>query len=310
MKKRLKALLIFSGGLDSILAAKVLEAQGIDVTAVNFTTYFFGSKKAVQAALDNNIKLRVENISDEHLKIVRNPRWGYGGAMNPCIDCHLLMIQQAAKIMKKEGYDFVATGEVLGQRPMSQNKQAMEIISKNSGMKNSLLRPLSAKLLEPTTLEKEGKIKRAELLDLKGRSRKRQLELVKKFGIKNPPQAAGGCKLTEKEYGIKLKELFEKTKKIKPSDLKLLDFGRHFWVTSGVKIIVGRNEEDNKNIEKSKEKGDLLLELVDFPGPLTLIRDKKMSEKVQNEAKKLVARYCRHTKDLDYKKLKYKITKV
>lgn len=294
--RKTKALVLFSGGLDSILAVKVLEAQGIDVLALIFQSYFFGSRKAEENAKKNGIKCRVEDISPEHLEIIKKPKYGYGRAMNPCIDCHLLMIRKAGEIMKKKKFDFVATGEVLGQRPMSQNKQSLEIIDKNSGIVGKLLRPLSAKLLPETEVEKNGSVDRENLLDLRGRSRKGQIVLVKKYGVKYFPSPSGGCVLTEKEFGIKLKKLLENSKTPRPSDLALLRIGRHFWENES-HIVIGRNEEDNNIIQKLAEKGDILLELKDIPGPLTLIRNGD-DESVE-KAKELAGRYVKKGKEIE-----------
>ena len=188
-KSRIKALVLFSGGLDSILAVKILQLQGIDVTGLTFVSYFFNNQSAKKAASKLKIKLKTVNFSEEHLKMVKKPKHGYGKSLNPCIDCHLMMLRKAKEIMNSPGsrekYDFVATGEVLGERPMSQNKKALDLIEKESGLKGFLLRPLSAKLLQPTILEKKRKIKRAELLDICGRSRKKQIALAKAFKITN-----------------------------------------------------------------------------------------------------------------------------
>lgn len=300
-RNKTRALALFSGGLDSTLAVKVLEAQGIDVLAIIFQSYFFGPKKAKENAKKNGIKIRIVNISPEHLKMVKNPKHGYGRAMNPCIDCHLLMIRKAAEIMRKEKFDFIATGEVLGQRPMSQNKQALEIIDKNSGAAGYLLRPLSAKLLPETEAEKSGLVNREKMLDFSGRSRKNQLALAKKYHLKYIPSSGGGCVLTEKEFSAKLKKLLEKARNPRPSDLALLKLGRHFW-EGKAHIIIGRNEADNEAIEELAEKGDVLLELKDIPGPSALVR--KSNKKVVEKAKELIKKY---SKSKNYKTIEFKI---
>ena len=164
--KRIKALILFSGGLDSILAAKILEEQGIKLLGLTFKSYFFNEKEAKESARKIKLPLKVIDFSKEHLQIVKNPKYGYGKAMNPCLDCHILMLKIAKRLMNKEGFHFVATGEVLGERPMSQNKEALKLIEKRSLLKGYLLRPLSAKLLEPTIPEMSGLVNREKLLDI------------------------------------------------------------------------------------------------------------------------------------------------
>jgi tRNA U34 2-thiouridine synthase MnmA/TrmU len=221
MKKNSKALVLLSGGLDSILAAKILKNQGIKITALSFRSYFFNEKNAKKAAKNLKIPIKIIDFSRENLGIVKNPKHGYGRAMNPCIDCHILMLKKAKEILEKEkfhpapepsaryGASFVVTGEVLGQRPMSQNKNSLNLIEKESGLRGYLLRPLSAKLLEPTIPEKEGLIKREKLFDITGRSRKRQMALAKKWKIKWYPTPTGGCLLTDLGFGKRLKELLK-----------------------------------------------------------------------------------------------------
>jgi tRNA U34 2-thiouridine synthase MnmA/TrmU len=306
---RSKALLLFSGGLDSILASKVLLDQGIKVTPVYFKSYFFGPEIAKKSAKEIGLKLKVIDISKEHLKIVRKPKFGYGKSMNPCLDCHLLMLKKAKEIMKKEKYDFVATGEVLGERPMSQNIQALKILEEKSSLKGYLLRPLSAKLLEPTIPEKKGLVDRERLLKIQGRSRKEQIELAKKYKINNYPQPAGGCLLADLEFGKKLKELFNIAKKIDKKDIELLKLGRHFFEKNH-KIVVGRNEKENKEIKKLVKKGDILIEMKNYPGPLTLIRNYqgKIKEEIIEKAKNLTQYYS--VKSRDKKDVLFKVKKI
>jgi tRNA U34 2-thiouridine synthase MnmA/TrmU len=223
--------------------------------------------------------------------MVKNPRYGYGKAINPCIDCHMLMLKKAKAIMKKGKFDFVATGEVLGERPMSQNKQALELIKKQSGLQSYLLRPLSAKLLAPTIPEKDGLVNGNKLLNISGRSRKRQIALAKKWGIKEYPTPAGGCLLTDLQFAQRLKELFIKWPDCQGNDVQLIKLGRHFWVDNN-KIIVGRHEQENKEIKKLAQKGDILIEPKDFPGPTILIRGKpKLSKESLIKAKELMLKY-------------------
>jgi tRNA U34 2-thiouridine synthase MnmA/TrmU len=307
--RKLKAILLFSGGLDSMLAAKILLEQGIKVLPVFFKSYFFGPTIAKKSAKVLGLRLRIISFSREHLKIVKRPKFGYGASMNPCLDCHILMLKKAKEMMKKEKFDFVATGEVLGERPMSQNRRALDLVEKESSLKNYLLRPLSAKLLEPTALEKEGLIKRESLFDIRGRSRKRQIELAKKFGLKWYPSPAGGCLLTDFEFGKKLKELLEKYPKFGGNDVEILKLGRHFWFGK-VKIVVGRNENENLKIKKLAKKGDVLIEMKNYPGPTTLIRnygEGKIEKNVLEKAKSLTKFYS--TKARNKKDVKFEIAK-
>jgi len=304
--KKVKALVLLSGGLDSILAVKILKNQKIKVTGISFKSYFFGVETAKKAARNLKIPLKVVDFSKEHLKMVKLPRYGYGKSMNPCIDCHILMLKKAKEIMKKGGFDFVATGEVLGERPMSQNKKSLELIKEESSLKGYLLRPLSAKLFKPTIPEKKGWVNRKELLDISGRSRKRQIILTKKWKIKEYPTPAGGCLLTDLEFGKRLKELFKRYPNCNGNDIEFLKIGRHFFIGQ-IKIIVGRNEEENKEIEKLAQPKDILIEMKNYPGPLTLLRkvDREVIPIISLEkARKLTQYYstrARNKKGVEFK---------
>ena len=271
-KPKRRALMLFSGGLDSMLAAKMLQEQGIDVTLLCFESYFFNSDSAKKAAKELNLPLRLVDISNEQLEIVKHPKYGYGSAINPCIDCHLLMLENAKLIMDKEGFDFVATGEVLGERSMSQNKQSLDLIENKSGLAGNLLRPLSAKLLPKTTAEINGLVNREKLIAISGRSRKPQLDLAARFKISYIPQPAGGCILADENYGGKLAKLL----KIKPdadgSDAKVLRFGRVFW-RDNVLIIVARDKNECEVLKTLAKKDDLLFVPDNFMGATVLARD-------------------------------------
>jgi tRNA-specific 2-thiouridylase len=302
--KKVKALLLFSGGLDSILAVRILMEQGIEVVPVYFKSYFFGPEIAEKSAKENGLKLRIEDISKEHLEIVKKPKFGWGASMNPCLDCHILMLKKAKEIMEKEKFDFVATGEVLGERPFSQTKNALLIVERESSLKGYLLRPLSAKLLEPTIPEKKGLVKREKLFDIQRRSRKRQIELAKKFKIKWYPQPSGGCILTDLEFGKKLRDLLEKYPEFDGNDIETLKLGRHFG-EGKVKIIVGRNHEENLKLEKLKRKGDFIVKIENYPGPTVLIRpyEEKASKEIFKKAKDLIIKYskkARGKKDIKF----------
>jgi len=269
--KKAKCISLISGGLDSILAIKILQLNGIEVQPISFTSYFFNSKAAEKACKQIGIKLRIENISDKHLKMVKNPKHGHGSAYNPCIDCHKMMLIEAKKIMKKEGFDFLATGEVVGQRPMSQNRNALALIEKEAGLKGKIVRPLCLKLLPETDAEKQGLINREGFFDISGRSRNQQISLAKKFGIKDYPSPAGGCILTESNYGKLLATLF----KIKPNasgnDCLIMREGRVFF-EKDILAVVARNHAECITLETFKKRGDICLKPENFPGPVVIIR--------------------------------------
>ncbi len=291
MAAKIKALVLLSGGLDSMLATKILQEQGIKVTGLSFKSYFFSTNKAQKAARQLKIPLKIIDFSREHLETVKKPKHGYGKAANPCIDCHLLMLQKTKEIMAS-GWDFVATGEVLGERPFSQNKKALIEIAEKSGLDNRLLRPLSAAFLPITLPEKKGWVKRNKLPAIKGRSRQIQLALAKKYKIKSFPQPAGGCILTEKEFAKKLFGLFEKWPVATGDDVQLLRLGRHFWAGKTI-IVLGRNKEENEKLEKLALKKDILIIPKNFPGPTALLRGSKIRSMATNKAKKLIIQYTK-----------------
>ncbi len=269
--KKHHALAVFSGGLDSILAVLVIRKQDIFVEGVYFETPFFPAQRAKESAVQIDLPLKIIDITDEMLSIIKNPRFGYGKGLNPCMDCHLLMCQKACEIKEKEGYDFIITGEVLGQRPLSQTKQAMLKIQKECLCGDYLLRPLSAKHLPPTIPEKEGWVKREDLLDLKGRSRRLQIELAKGFGLRKYPSPAGGCLLTDVTFAARLKDLLAYQKDITPRDLELLKVGRHFRLNPKTKAIVGRKQTENQILQKMTLSKDVELKVIGYPGPLVLV---------------------------------------
>lgn len=270
--KKIKALVLLSGGLDSILAAKLLKELGVKVTALCFKSCFFSEETAKIAAKKLKVPFMVVDFSKAHLEMIKNPRYGYGSSVNPCIDCHILMLKSAGDIMRKKSFDFVATGEVLGERPMSQNKRALELIERKSGLSGYLLRPLSAKVLGLTISEKSGLLNRKELFGIYGRSRKIQIAMAKKWKIDWYPAPSGGCILTEKEFGKRLKELSAVNPDFNEKDARLLAFGRHF-LFGKTKVVIGRRADENGEIKKLKQKGDIILEMNNYPGPVTLIRN-------------------------------------
>jgi len=297
----MKAILLFSGGLDSILAVKILREQKVRVFPVFFKSYFFGPEIALKSARNLNLKLRIFDFSKEHLEIVKRPKFGWGKGMNPCLDCKILMLKKAKEIMKEIGADFVATGEVVGERPFSQKMSRLSLIEKESSLKGYLLRPLSAKLLEPTHLEKKGLIKREALFDIQGRRRVRQIELAKKFKITFYPSPSGGCILTDLEFSKKLKELLESYPEFQEDDVELLKLGRHpsLLKKEGVKIVIGRNEKENERLKKLAKKGDILIEIINYPSPLTLIRPYrgKIKKEIIEKAKSLTKYYAKKARE-------------
>ena len=307
--KKVKAIILFSGGLDSILAARILTEQRIKLLGLVFKSYFFGEKEAIRMAEEIGLSMQIVDISKEQLKIVKNPKHGHGRGMNPCIDCHILMLREAKNIMAEQRFNFVATGEVLGERPMSQNRVALELIEKESSLSGYLLRPLSAKLLRRTIPEEKGLVDREKLFGFSGRSRKKQLDLAKKFKIKTYPTPAGGCLLTELEFAKRLKKLLDVCPKCQGKAVELLKLGRHFWERK-TEIIVGRNEKENEALKKLAGDGDTLIEMENYPGPLTLVENyskTKIPEQILNKAKQLTQYYS--TKARDKKDVSFKISK-
>jgi tRNA-specific 2-thiouridylase len=266
----MRALCVFSGGLDSMLAAELIRAQGINVLALFFETPFFTSEKARDSAQSMGLTHKVVDITKRHLNVVKRPKHGYGGNMNPCIDCHALMFKITGEMLKKEGADFVLSGEVLGQRPMSQNKKSLALIASESGLDGLLLRPLSAKRLPVTIPEEKGWVKRELLMDFQGRSRKPQMELAQALNIKGYPSPAGGCLLTEKVFSRRLKDLFSSQSDPDLREIELLKVGRHFRISPHTKLVVGRNKSENEEICALTRKKDLVLTSASVPGPTVL----------------------------------------
>ncbi len=265
-----RAIGLLSGGLDSMLAARLIKDQNIDVLGVAFVTPFFGPEKAQQAADRLRLPLRVLDITRPHWTMLQQPRYGYGKGLNPCIDCHALMLREAGKLMESVGAGFLFTGEVLGQRPFSQTRPSLRAVEKTSGYLDLILRPLSALLLPETRPEREGLVDRSRLLDISGRSRKRQMALAENYGLTEYPAPAGGCLLTDPIFSRRLKELLAHSPEPELREIELLKTGRHFRLPSRLKIIVGRNKKENEAIEGLAETRDLMARCLGFPGPLVL----------------------------------------
>ncbi len=270
-KKKRKAVALYSGGLDSTLAIKLIQAQGIEVIALHFYTGFCitetkrrrGEKKpdgthymnpALKYAAKYGFPLEIIDISEGYFDIIQNPKYGYGSNINPCIDCRAFMYKHAKKYMEEIGADFIISGEVLNQRPMSQHLKAMQIIEREAGVEGLVVKPLSAKLLPPTIPEIKGWIDREKLEGISGRSRKRQMELAKKFGIDEYEQPAGGCcYLTDENFARKYKEVIATENTISRDELYLLTIGRHFRLPSKTKVIITRNEGEGNFIRGIKK---------------------------------------------------------
>lgn len=305
-QKQLKTILLFSGGLDSMLALKILEQQKIKVKLLTFTSFFFNADQAKKSAKILKKKIKIIDISREHLRIVRNPKFGYGKAINPCLDCHLLMLKQSKKILQKEKFDFISTGEVIGQRMMSQRIDCLQLIDKKANLQNRVLRPLSARVLEETIFEKNKIIDRKKLFGIYGKSRKQQMALAKKFNIKKYPSPAGGCILTDLNFSKRLKKLFSVKKNINKNDLELLKIGRHFYNNNSI-VIIGRNHQENLKLKQLALKSDILMELEKIPGPTALIKKYYKNEKkeILFKTAELIREYSREAKQKYGVKIKY-----
>ena len=279
-KKKIRAIGLLSGGLDSTLAAKLLLEQGIDVLAINFTSPFCTCtpKNASCAAVNTAVKelgdisLKRIIMKDDYLIMVKNPKHGHGAGMNPCIDCRIMKIRSAGQYMKQTGASFLFTGEVLGQRPMSQHRKAIEIIDRESGMQGYILRPLSALHLDPTIPEKRKWVSRDTLLGISGRSRKPQILLADRKGIANYPCPAGGCLLTDSNFSERLKDYFAHTESPAMSDIPLLKVGRHLRIDTINKIIVARNEKECMQLKTLCKDSDHLFIPSNFSGPVVILQ--------------------------------------
>jgi len=278
-KKKKKIVALLSGGLDSTLAVKMMQKQGFEVSAVAIKTPFCdfdcgkGCGFEIRGRADDlGVDLKTVYLGDEYIEMLKNPKHGFGSGMNPCIDCRAMMFDAAKKHMDEIGAEFIISGEVLGQRPMSQHGPALRTIEKISNLEGKIVRPLSAGLLQKTIPEKDGLIKRENLGMIRGRSRKEQLKMAKEYGIEDPPNAGGGCLLTDPAFSLRAKDLFEFTETPTTNDIDLLKIGRHFRLDSKTKLIIGRNKDENNLIVALALTNDILLEARDNVGPTSMLR--------------------------------------
>lgn len=288
-----------------MLAARIVVELGVDVEAVYFVNAFLqgyrdratmGSYPVLaEIAREAGIRLHVVDIARAHLQIVQSPKYGYGEHMNPCIDCRIIMLKQAKEFMQKNGFSFIVSGEVLGQRPMSQRREALNIIDRDADCKGLILRPLCAKLLKPTSAEEKGWVDREKLCSFSGRSRKPQLVLAQELGVKKHLAPAGGCLLTDPAFARKFRNLCG-LGKVDVRQVQLLKIGRHFYFSpAGIRIIVGRDEQENSYLEKAASAQDTLMKMGDFSGPLTIILGNGLGEmgKLLEVAARITARYSK-----------------
>jgi tRNA U34 2-thiouridine synthase MnmA/TrmU len=307
--KKLKAVALLSGGLDSSLAVRMMLEQGIEIEAVAIKTPFCDfdcgkgcGHRVKEVAMDLQIPLKTVYFGEEYLRMLKRPKFGFGSGMNPCIDCRSMMYNAAKDHMKKIGADFIVTGEVLFQRPMSQNHRALNIIEKETGTQGKVLRPLSAKSLPMIELENDGSIKRENLCNIVGRSRKNQLAMARKFGMEDPPNAAGGCLLTDPQFSKRIRDLMKYLDKEKiptMNDIELLKVGRHFRLSNVAKLIVGRNQNENDVMRSLALKDDIVIEAQEFPGPTCILRSKNYEYSLVEKSSRIGLRYSDSPRGLE-----------
>jgi tRNA U34 2-thiouridine synthase MnmA/TrmU len=291
----MKAIALISGGLDSILAAKVIQQQGVEVIPLHFNIPFCHKAKepGKQAGLvkeNLGADLRSVDLSQEFLEVIKNPRYGFGSNMNPCIDCKILMFSRAKELMPELGAQFIVTGEVLGQRPMSQHKQALSVIPRRASLEGLVVRPLCAKLLPETIPEKEGWVRRDGLLDFSGRTRKPQFDLAQNLQVKDYAQPAGGCLLTDPEFSRRLKELIAH-QELSLNNIELLKVGRHFRIATDARLAVGRNESEDNELLGLAQPADYIFRPPETAGPTSLGRG-NFTEDMIELACRITCRYC------------------
>ncbi|MEO1959051.1 MAG: argininosuccinate synthase domain-containing protein [Nautiliaceae bacterium] len=291
----MKAISLFSGGLDSALAIKIIQEQGIEVEGIYINLGFEANKDKIEhlkkLAKELGIEFSVIDAKEEYIKkILFNPIYGYGKNFNPCIDCHAFMIRKAKEYMQKSNAKFIISGEVVGQRPMSQRLPALNAVNKLSNANNLVLRPLSAKLLPPTIPEIKGWVDREKLLGISGRDRKIQLQLAKKYGLENFESPSGGCLLTDIGFSKRLKD-YHKYLPLTPKEIEILKVGRHFNV-DGVKIIISRNKDENIPLKEYEGESFDKMFIINKPGPIGLIQ-KDAKEEIKEIAADMMVSYTK-----------------
>jgi len=299
----MKAIALFSGGLDSTLAMKLIIDQGIEVIAVNINTGFGSTKdrlEHMQSMCDQvGAELKIIDIQSEFLQdVLFDPKHGYGKNFNPCIDCHAKMFAVAKSIMEAEGASFLVSGEVMGQRPMSQNKDSLQTVLNESNCDGILLRPMSAKMLKPTIAEENGWVNRDRLEGITGRSRDRQLEMVKEIGLENFESPGGGCLLTDENFGKKMFD-FIKFDKFEVKDIPVMKFGRHFRLKDGAKLVIGRDKDENQHLQGIENDKYYHIKTVGLPGPHSLL-SKNASDADKDTATRAILTYCKTNVDEIY----------
>jgi tRNA-specific 2-thiouridylase len=281
----MKCIVMFSGGLDSTIAVHMMQRQGLDVLALNFVLPFYSGLGLTHQGIKDRasmlkVPLRIEEEGEEYLAMFRERKFGFGKNVNPCLDCRIHRIGKAAAIMKETGASFIVTGEVIGQRPMSQRRDCLNIIDKKSGLGGLILRPLCAKILRPTVPEQEGWVRREELLDFSGRGRKRQIAYAKRFNL-TYPNPAGGCLLTHSRSAERYADLAQNNPAFSLNDFKLLAYGRHFRLGPDLRLIMARDDSENDAIAALALPSDRFIELKDIPGPVGIIRGAADEEQVK-----------------------------
>ncbi|HPP53399.1 MAG TPA: 7-cyano-7-deazaguanine synthase [Thermoguttaceae bacterium] len=290
-----RAVVLFSGGLDSSLAVRIIQQQGWEVEALHVEVPFDQRRTSpAQCAVELGVSFTAVPVEDDYIEVIRRPRFGYGRAMNPCTDCRIYMCRLARRRMEQTGAALVVTGELLGQRPSSQKRRALELIEIYSGLEGRLLRPLSAKLLKPTIPEQEGLLDRSRLYDFQGRSRRPLVKLAQQLGVRHIPTPSPGCRLTDLSFAPRVRDLLEHEPQANRADFELLKFGRHIRLDPAHKVVLGRNASENQAMQALAQQYRpaqwLLLDPVDFMGPLAVLIG-PVTEEILQKSAHLVARY-------------------
>lgn len=291
-----KAIALFSGGLDSLLAVAWMKKLGYEIIPVFFETPFFSPEKAIKVAKANDLDLKIINITEEHLEMLKSPKYGFGKHYNPCIDCHGLMFKILKKYLEEFNADFLISGEVLNQRPMSQRYDALNAVKKLSTVGDLIIRPLSQKRLPDTLPIREGWVNKDDMLDFQGRSRTPQLKLAEELNLNEVLNSGGGCLLTDKGYTVRLKELIDNDQ-LNHKDINFLKIGRHFRIKDEIKLIINRHSNE-LDYTKSIISNETILKCLEIPGPLGIINSPlPVSEEILKIAGGILLRYCPKASD-------------